>query len=94
MTISGIDRDDEIDEREVFYLNDCIIYNISCGYMIMTNYTVFPGINLIYNDIDIHSCLTNNPICANVFSVYNYREGRIFCEYDDEFFIFLRGILL
>ncbi len=54
------------DEKKIFsssverlsYSEDCTTYRIAddAGEVVMTSYTVFPGIDLIYNDVQLRAC--------------------------------------
>lgn len=62
--------------------NDCTIYRINdiSGNALMTSYTVFPGIELIYNDVHMESCKIEVSPPKNIIEINHCREGRIECE--------------
>lgn len=73
---------------EIIYRDfDCTIYRLSdeTGNIEMKSYTVFPGIELIYNDVHKQECLLENSKPENIFEINHCREGRIECEFKDEF---------
>ncbi|WP_343208798.1 AraC family transcriptional regulator [Anaerolentibacter hominis] len=67
--------------------DDCTVYRLSdeTGEVIMTSYMVFPGIELIYNDVHIQHCGIENTVLGNILEINHCREGRIECEFKDEF---------
>lgn len=66
---------------------DCTVYRIAddTGDVVMTCYQVFPGIELIYNDVHIEYCSIGKAKLGNVIEINHCREGRIECEFKDEF---------
>lgn len=75
--------------------SDCVIYRIvdGSGAMEMTSYQVFPGIQLIYNDVHIGKCSIDYGVFGNVMEINHCREGRIECGYREEFFYLTQGDL-
>ncbi|CDM69868.1 AraC family transcriptional regulator [Clostridium bornimense] len=76
--------------------DDCVVYQISneTGEVIMTSYQVFPGIQIIYNDVHIKKCsvrMESEHIGGNIFEINHCREGRIECEVGGEFFYLTPG---
>ncbi len=61
------------------------------GEIVMTEYTVFPGINLIYNDVHAQGCLPESGIPDTVFEISHCREGRIECHSGNGFFYLTPG---
>ena len=50
-----------------------------------TTYSVFSGIDLVYNDAHISNVKDLKPIGGNVIEINHCREGRMECHYRDEF---------
>lgn len=50
-----------------------------------TTYSVFSGIDLVYNDAHISKVKDLKPIGGNVIEINHCREGRMECHYRDEF---------
>lgn len=67
--------------------DDCTVYKISneTGNIVMTSYQVFEGIHIIYNDVHMLKCSTNRENCDNIIEINHCREGRIECQFGDEF---------
>ncbi|MGI6108494.1 MAG: helix-turn-helix domain-containing protein [Eubacteriaceae bacterium] len=60
----------------------------------MTSYAVFPGIELIYNDVHAQECTVERPPFTggtNLVEINHCREGRIECEFHDEFVYLSQG---
>lgn len=74
---------------------DCTIYRLSDdkGDVVMTSYHVFPGIDLIYNDVHMRSCTIGRAPLGDMIEINHCREGRIECELRDEFFYLSQGDL-
>ncbi|MCI1966401.1 MAG: AraC family transcriptional regulator [Oscillospiraceae bacterium] len=79
----------------IFQNEDCTVYKIAdhTGDIIMTSYSVFPGIHLIYNDAHMQRCSAERMISGNVIEINHCREGRIECEFKDEFCYLSQGDL-
>lgn len=62
--------------------DDCTIYRInnSKGYAVMTSYSVFPGIELIYNDVHTQWVSVDIDPPKNILEINHCREGIIECE--------------
>ena len=60
---------------------DYTIYRLSdeSGEVVMTSYSVFPGITLIYNDVHIQSYIIEKAVIGNIFEINHCRQGRIEC---------------
>lgn len=73
----------------------CTAYRIAdeTGDMVMTSYSVFPGIDIIYNDVHIRSCAVDRAHVGSILEINHCREGRIECEFRDEFFYLSPGDL-
>lgn len=67
--------------------DDCTVYKISdeTGEIIMTSYSVFPGINLVYNDVHMQECLIDRAPLGNILEINHCLKGRIECEFRDDF---------
>lgn len=61
---------------------DCTIYTISNsgGSAVMTSYSVFPGIELIYNDIHTQLVSVDMDPPKNILEINHCREGIIECD--------------
>ena len=83
-------------EHQVFYgtsaqmiakEDGCSVFKMEneTGEGIMTCYPIFPGIELIYNDMHISAVRKNQgkPPCLNVMEINHCREGRFECEFSD-----------
>lgn len=75
--------------------NEHMVYQVAddSGELIMTDYSVFTGINLIYNDIHACSCSIDRTPFGNILEINHCREGRVEREYCDEFFYLAPGDL-
>lgn len=62
--------------------DDCTIYRInnSKGEAVITSYSVFPGIELIYNDIHTQWVSIDGEQPKNIFEINHCKEGIIECE--------------
>ena len=82
----------EIVSRE----EDCTVYRLTDkngGDIVMTCYKVFPGIELVYNDVHMQECHIEPVSCGNVIQIDHCREGRIECEFSDEYIYLTAGDL-
>lgn len=72
-----------------------MVYRVAdgLGELIMTDYSVFPGIDLIYNDIHARSCSIDHTPFGTILEINHCREGRVEREYCDEFFYLAPGDL-
>lgn len=84
-------KDIEIVSRD----DQCVVFRIKCetGNVTMTSYNVFPGIDLVYDDVHTQRCLMDAKRLKNVIEINHCREGRIECEWDNEFFYLSPGDL-
>lgn len=64
------------------------------GETVMTSYGVFPGIELIYNDVHAQSCRAERADSGNIIKINHCREGRVECEFQGEFCYLSEGDLL
>jgi len=55
------------------------------GEIIMTSYSVFPGIELVYNDVRLRGSIVEEEKPDSVFEINHCREGRIECSFKDDF---------
>ncbi len=63
------------------------------GEVVMTGYRVFPGIDLVFNDIHTQRCVMDHGRVGNIIEIDHCRQGRIEREYGDEFFYLAPGDL-
>ena len=64
------------------------------GDIVMTEYSVFPGISLIYNDVNAEGGVdAAEPADDTVFEINHCREGRIECHASDDFFYLAPGYI-
>ena len=68
------ERTDDVSERQ-----DCTVYRIGneTGAAVMTSYPVFPGIDLIYNDVHMQGRVITNARTDTVFEINHCSEGRV-----------------
>ena len=59
----------------------------------MTCYRVFPGIDLVYNDIHMQSSGMKPAMHGNFLEINHCREGRAECECGDQFYYITAGDL-
>lgn len=59
----------------------------------MTRYPVFPGIDLIYNDIHDANYQLNRTPSGDLIEINHCQEGRMECQYQDSFFYLTPGDL-
>mgnify|MGYP001668322825 CR=1 FL=1 len=73
----------------------CLIYRLSdgTGDIVMTSYMVFPGIELIYNDVHMKACSINRAPIGNILEINHCREEHIEYEFRDEFCYLFPGAL-
>lgn len=83
------------DVEILFRDDDCAVYRIAdeTGNVVMTSYHVFPGIDLIYNDVNASKCTIHTTGIGNIVEINHCREGRIECEFKNEFFYLSKGDL-
>lgn len=66
--------------------NDCSVYKMEnqTGEGIITRYPVFPGIELLYNDIHMSDGLNHNKLPQkDIMEINHCREGRFECAFPD-----------
>ena len=75
--------------------DDCTIYTREdeTGTARMTCYHVFPGIDLVYNDIHMQSSGMKPAMHGNFLEINHCREGRAECECGDQFYYITAGDL-
>ena len=73
------------DEEIVYKLED------PTGQVLMTCYQVFPGIELIYNDVHARKCFVDDSPRGNFIEINHCREGRIEFEFQDIFLYLTQG---
>lgn len=73
--------------------DDSTIYTISGedGDVKMTGYQVFPGIEIVYNDVHTRRCAIDRGEIGEILEINHCHEGRIECEFKDEFFYLSQG---
>ncbi len=64
---------------------DCAVYQMhsSEGSGVMTTFSVFPGIELIYNDFHMPSCFQDVPPASDILEINHCREGRFECAFEN-----------
>ncbi len=72
---------------------DCTVFRIAndSGDVVMTSYEVFPGIHLVYNDVHIRKCRIGCADIGDIIEINHCLEGRIECEFRDDFFYLSQG---
>ncbi len=88
-------------EKEIFgssvqivsRLDDQVVYKISdrTGQVVMTSNQIFPGIQLIYNDVHARRCYVEHTVRGSIIEINHCKEGRIECEFQDDFFYLTQG---
>lgn len=75
--------------------SDCAVFRQKDqnGEIVKNKYSVFPGIDLIYNDINTHESIANEPKSDTVFEINHCKEGRIESEFNNEFYYLTPGDL-
>lgn len=70
-----------------------IVYKLTdkSGEVLMTSYQVFPGIELIYNDVHARRCFVERSPRGNFVEINHCREGRIEFAYQDNYFYLTQG---
>lgn len=73
--------------------DDCTVYRLTndSGDVVMTSFEVFPGIALIYDDVHAQECSIGRAEIGDIIEINHCREGRIECEFKDEFFYLSQG---
>lgn len=78
-------------------VDHCVKYKIlsDTGYAMMTSYSIFPGIDLIYNDVHMQEMIVDTVPPANIFEINHCREGRIECQFNQGAYLYIaRGDLV
>lgn len=72
------------DVKIISRTDDCTVYRLEdgVGYIDMTCYSVFPGIDLVYDDVHMHGRLREKAKPGNIFELNHCREGRFECEFE------------
>lgn len=70
---------------------DKVIYRVcgEDGEAVLTSYQVFPGIELIYNEVHMSQLTVDTVQPANIFEINHCREGRIECETNQGEYMYL-----
>lgn len=68
-------------------------FSNNTGDAVMTIYTVFPGVQVIYNAVHMDRFDIGFSAQGNLIEILHCREGRIEQEFDDEFFYLMPGDL-
>lgn len=70
---------------------DKVVYEIcqDDGDVCMTCYHVFPGIDLLYNDIHLHSLSVDLAPLPGMYEINYCREGRIECVFSEETYFYI-----
>ncbi len=76
----------------------CVIYRLenATGDMVMTDYKVFPGIHLVYNDVHMSCCdisMKELPAQKKFLEIAHCHEGRMEYSEKNEFFYLSQGDL-
>ncbi len=72
------------DVKIISRTDDCTVCRLEneAGYIDMTCYSVFPGIDLVYDDVHMHGNFRENAKPGNIFELNHCREGRFECEFE------------
>lgn len=68
-------------------------FSNATGDAVMTIYTVFPGVRLIYNAVHMDRFDVGFAARGNLIEIFHCREGRIEQAFEDEFFYLMPGDL-
>ena len=63
------------------------------GDVVMTSYAVFPGIEIVYNDVHTQYCNESVSSSANIMQINHCREGRIEIGFENDIFYLEPGDL-
>lgn len=63
----------------------------STGEGVMTSYSVFPGVNLIYHDFHMENCISYFKPSVDMLCIDHCREGRLEWEMDDSSFLYVEA---
>lgn len=61
------------------------------GDVLMTSYQIFPGVELIYNDVHAKRCYVERAPIGNYLEINHCREGRIEFAFHDDYFYLTKG---
>lgn len=75
--------------------DDCTVYCLEdeTGKACMTCYHVFPGIDLVYNDVHMQRSGMKSAAQGNILEINHCREGRVECECEEQFYYLSAGDL-
>ena len=75
--------------------DDMTVYRIpgDDGDVVMTSYAVFPGIEIVYNDVHTQYCNESATSSHNILQINHCREGRIEIGFEDDIFYLEPGDL-
>lgn len=81
----------EPDIQEVLQTDKCLVYHLenNGGTGVITRYSVYPGIELMYNDIHLGFCRQNKQARQNIMEINHCREGRFECEFANGTYAYL-----
>lgn len=70
-----------------------IVYKLTdeSGDVLMTSHQIFPGIELIYNDVHARRCYVERALRGNYLEINHCREGRIEFAFHDDYFYLTKG---
>lgn len=72
----------------------CFCIKGDTGYAVLTEYDVFPGVHIIYNDVHMDKVSVKVPPPSTIFEINHCSEGRIECEFNSGEYMYLgRGDL-
>lgn len=74
---------------------DGVVYRIAdeTGEVVMTCHHVFPGIDLVYNDVHMQKSTIEKAALGNIIEINHCREGRVECQYKEQFYYLSPGDL-
>ncbi len=92
--MNSINRDKQLYAGEVDVIrrgDDCTIYRInnSYGNAIITRYSVFPGIELIHNDVNTQWISVDEEQPKNIFQINYCKEGIVECKTIKEGYLYI-----
>ncbi|HBF64586.1 MAG TPA: AraC family transcriptional regulator [Clostridium sp.] len=70
-----------------------IVYKLTdkSGDVLMTSYQIFPGVELIYNDVHARRCYVERAPRGNYIEINHCREGRIEFTFHEDYFYLTKG---
>lgn len=77
----------DILKKKEYYISD------ENGDTEVTVYTVFPGVQLVYNSVHMEQFELSNTVKGTLIEIHHCKEGRIEQEFEDEFFYLMPGDL-